>query len=181
MKKILLTAVILVFAAGLANAQFVAGTKYVGGSISYWMDMTDYGDGFGMLKSQMNLTPAFGYFAMDDLLVMASLGYTKVGYTDDYKDLMDVDDPDATTSFAVGAKYFINYLYVGASYMSTKMGDADADNALLFEGGYLYPITEYFFVDLGIDYAFGLTEYGMDPNTYKNKSLTAGIGFATFF
>ncbi len=167
MKKILLIAVILTFTAGLAHAQFAAGTKYLGGTVGYYKDMTDYGDDFDFGSSTITVAPAFGYFVIDNFMLAARLGYIKTS-------MNEGDDPDATTAFAVGAKYFMNYLYAGAAYRSSTTGDADAIASLVFEGGYLYPITDYFFLDLGVDYFMGTGDNEM-------KGLQAGFGFATFF
>ncbi len=165
--------VILTFTVGMASAQFAAGTKGIGGTVNYYKNMTEDAE-----DSQITIAPSGGYFFMDNLMVYAGLNYTK--YT------IDSDNDMSTTGFAGGVKYFINYLYVGAGYDYSKMSDSsdteyDAMTALIFEGGYLYPITDYFFLDLGVDYYFGLTELGVDPDTYKMKGLNAGFGFATFF
>jgi len=173
MKKILLAVVILTFGASLACAQFAAGTKSLGGTVSYYKNMTEDAE-----DSQITVAPSFGYFVMDNVEIYGMLGYTKYTY--------DSDNDMSMTGFAAGAKYFINYLYLGAGFDYSKMSDSsdteyDAMTGLIFEGGYLYPITDFFFLDLGLDYYFGMTEMGVDPNTYKVKGLTAGFGFATFF
>ncbi|MBC8367864.1 hypothetical protein H8E52_10670 [bacterium] len=173
MKKILLFAVILTFTAGMANAQFAAGTKSLGGTVSYYKNMTEDAE-----DSMISFAPMGGYFFMDNLMIYVTVDYTK--YT------FDSDTDMTETGFGAGVKYFINYLYLGAGYDYAKMSDSsdteyDALTGLLFEGGYLYPITDYFFLDLGVDYYFGMTELGVDPNTYKQKGLVAGFGFATFF
>ena len=175
MRKILLTAVILMFTVSLATAQFTAGTKYLAGTVNYHMDMTDYGD-LELGSSTITVAPEFGYFAMDNLLLFGRLGYVKVSYEDDLLTLMGLDeDPDATTVFVVGGKYFYNYLYAGAGYSyQSAIGDGDAITGLLIEAGYLYPITDSFFVDLGLDYYYGMSD---DEMMY----MDVGVGFATFF
>ena len=157
MKKLLGVMLVLSMFAGVTHAQFTAGTKSVGGTISYYMDMTEDAD-----LSIITLAPSGGYFVADNLEIIASLGYTK--WT----------DSDAMMSFGGGAKYFMNNIYAGGLFGYSKFGDADGVTDLLFEGGYLFPLTDFFFVDIGADYYMGMGDN-------ESKYLQFGIGFATFF
>lgn len=166
MKKILLVAVILTFTAGLANAQFAAGTKNLGGSVSYYKNMTEDAE-----DTAISFAPSFGYFAMDNLMVYGAVDYTKTTF--------DSDTDLTMMGFVGGAKYFINYLYLGGGYEYAKYSDSedteyDAMTGLLLEAGYLYPITDFFFLDLGLDYYMGMSDD-------EYKYMMAGFGFATFF
>ena len=78
------------------------------------------------------------------------------------------------TGYLVGAKYFVNNIYGGASFVSSTWEDDDANTAAIVEAGYLYGFNEHVFLDAGIDYEKGL---GDD----KSVVIVFGLGISAFF
>jgi hypothetical protein len=161
--KILIVLIILI---SVSLAQFTSGVKNIGGTISY---MKLYYDNESN-SSSLTIAPSGGYFLRDNFAITASIN--KVSITWD-----SGNDSETMNGFGfgIGAKYFMNNIYGGGSYMSHKWGDDDAFTQLLIEAGYLYGLNEYVYLDFGLDYNKGL---GDNEN---RSSITIGVGIATFF
>lgn len=142
-------------------AQFNTGTKSVSGTISWSKNTYDGEDEVSLLT----IAPSIGYFVMDNIAVNGSLNMLTLSYE---------GESESITGFGIGAKYYVNNLYAGASYNSLKYEDEDALNSLLIEGGYLYGINESVFLDVGIDYLMGTGDN-------KLTTITIGVGVATFY
>jgi len=168
MRQLLIVAILLIAFSATANEHFAAGKKYIGGSAWIYRDLTDY-DGYELGYSQITIAPSFGYFIFDSGLIFGRLYYSKVSLDDGWGQ----DDPDATIRFAAGGKLFIQNLYGGGSLQHSSIG-SESYTGVIFEGGFLVPVTDYFFVDLGADVYWGLSE-----DEYRD--IVAKIGFATFF
>ena len=87
----------------------------------------------------------------------------------------DGGDGVTSTSFGLGAKYYMNNIYGGGSYNSFKANaDADAMANLLIEAGYLYGLSDNVFLDAGFDYTMGMGDN-------KAGGMSLGVGVVTFF
>jgi len=150
-----------------ANADFTTGKKYIGGSAWFSRDITDY-DGYELGYSQIVIAPSIGYFIFDNGLAFGKLYYSKVTLDDDWY----ADDPDATIRISAGGKLFIQNLYGGGSIQLTNRGSDDF-TGIVFEGGFLIPVTDYFYIDFGADLYWGISED-------EFREVTGHIGFATF-
>jgi hypothetical protein len=168
MKQLQVVAILLIIFSVSANGEFAAGKMYIGGSAWIYRDLTDY-DGYELGYSQITIAPSFGYFIFDNGLMFGRLYYSKVSLDDGWGQ----DDPDATIRFAAGGKLFIQSLYGGGSLQYSIIG-SESYTGVIFEGGVLVPITDYFFVDLGADLYWGLSE-----DEYRD--VRAKVGFATLF
>ena len=81
MKKWFLGILLLAMTAG-ANAQFQAGTKYIGASAS------NLGLSYSTAeKFRFGLNASAGYFVMDKIMVKADVGYNHTNHVDDLTDL----------------------------------------------------------------------------------------------
>ena len=145
-------------------AQFTQGTMSAGGSLS-WTSLTNDGDA---MSTTMLIAPSVSYFAIDNLSASFNLNmntYTPEG-----------GDGETSTSFGLGAKYYMNGIYGGGSYnSSTPPGDdAEASATLIIELGYLYGLSDNVYLDAGFDY-----HMGMGDN--KVGGMMLGLGVATFF
>jgi len=87
----------------------------------------------------------------------------------------------------VGGSFFINQFYVNAAFLyelySSKYTSKDDDtynqNAtyVTLGGGYLLPIIENVFIDLGVSYTRGIGKYSGDYDGDNNRSeLNVGAG-----
>ncbi len=145
-------------------AQFTQGTKSAGGSLS-WASTTFDGEA---MSTTLSIAPSISYFAIDNLSASFNLNmntFTPEG-----------GDGETSTSFGLGAKYYMNGIYGGGSYnSSTPPGDdAEASATLIIELGYLYGLSDNVYLDAGFDY-----HMGMGDN--KMGGMMLGLGVATFF
>lgn len=156
---------------------FDKGTVNPGGTISFvsskYNSNTD-------TYTEIYFGPQVGYFVIDDLSVDLLLGIMsgKQG-----------DDKDTSFDVGVGARYFYNNFYGGLGFMmnsyksESNFGDYKwSANYIDLKAGYLVPLAENVFADLGLKYEMGVGEYGGDgsgDNEYTQ--LTFGAGFQIFF
>ena len=87
---------------------------------------------------------------------------------------LEGQDGITTTSFGLGAKYYMNNMYAGGSFNSTTVGEADALSHLLIEAGYLYGLSDNVFLDVGFDYTMGMGDN-------KAGGMSLGVGVVSFF
>ena len=114
------------------SAQTDQGNMYLGVSggsagsgITFMSTSYEYMDDS---QTDMNLMLNGGYFATDNLCVMALLGISS------YK---SGDFEGGQTMFGIGAKYYINGLFPFASYGSSKQRNADESMSVIsFGAGY---------------------------------------------
>lgn len=163
MRKLITISLTLGLMMSLSLAQFTTGTKSAGGSVG-WSSTTYDGEA---MYTMLTIAPSVSYFAMDNLGVsfgLAMLTMTPEG-----------GDAATSTSFGLGAKYYMNSIYAGGSYNSNKPdADADALTNLRIEAGYLYGLSDNVYLDIGLDY-----DMGMGDN--KAGGMALGVGVATFF
>ena len=165
MRKVILVAVFLCLTIGVSFGQFSTGTNTVSGTISYSTYSDDGEDGVSILL----IAPTGGRFVTNNLAILLGLQYMKFTYPRSW------DQASATqTGYLVGAKYFVNNIYGGASFVSSTWEDIDANTAAIVEAGYLYGFNEHVFLDAGIDYEKGL---GDD----KSVVIVFGLGISAFF
>jgi len=156
---------------------FDQGTINPGGSISYTSSKSNSdADAYSLLS----ISPQVGYFFMPNLSgdVLLSLGNSKQG---DYK----------SSSFALGlgARYFFNNFYGGLGLMMVSYSNDNGfgeskltGNYLNLKGGYLVPVAENVFVDLGLKYQMGFGEYGGDGSGDNEETLLGiNAGLQVFF
>ena len=88
----------------------------------------------------------------------------------------------------VGGSFFINHFYLNAAFLyelysskyESKSDDTYNRNAtyLLFGGGYLFPLIENVFIDIGASYMMGLGKFSGDYEGDNTQSdLGVGAGF----
>ena len=171
MKKILVLFLVLMVASSVYA--FEAGTKNVGGWIE-WESIKIDSDTDPI--TALSIYPWIGYFFMDNICVDIMLEYTSVNYG-------ETDVKETEFGLGIGGRYFYNNIYGGAGFlMESSKNENDDDweesgNYLLFLAGYLYPITDNVYVDLGINYFMGIGKYGGDLEDYDNEA--SGFGFYT--
>jgi hypothetical protein len=137
--------------------------------------------------SVFNLETMVGYFLMKDISLDVVLSWYNYHYKTDYCK-SDVTYNLSDILIGVGGSFFIKNFYVGAHFLYELIGEKetyktdDTANAnamyLEFDGGYLVPLVENVFIDIGASYMMGLGEYGGDAegdNTSSEFSVGAGL------
>ena len=163
MKKMLIILTLTALTMSLSFAQFTKETKSAGGTAG-WSSITLDGDAVATI---LTIAPSVGYFVIDNVGV--NVGLAMVTETP------EGGDGVTSTSFGLGAKYYMNNMYAGGSYSSSKAdADADAMGALLIEAGYLYGLSDNVFLDAGFDYSMGMGDN-------KAGSMSLGVGVVSFF
>ena len=163
MKKLLTIVTLTALTMSLSFAQFTEGTKSAGGTAG-WSSITLDGDAVATI---LTIAPSVGYFVIDNVGVNVGLAMVTV--------TPDGGDGVTSTAFGLGAKYYMNNMYAGGSYNSSKAdADADAMATLLIEAGYLYGLSDNVFLDAGFDYTMGMGDN-------KAGGMSLGVGVVTFF
>ena len=163
MKKMLIILTLTALTMSLSFAQFTKETKSAGGTLG-WASSSYDGNAVG---TTLTIAPSVGYFVSDNVGV--NIGLAMVTYTP------DGGDGVTSTSFGLGAKYYMNNIYGGGSYNSVKAdADADAMANLLIEAGYLYGLSDNVLLDAGFDYTMGMGDN-------KAGGMSLGVGVITFF
>ena len=164
MKKLITNLCAVLITIGL-SAQTYQGTMYLGVSgpmgsgISY--TSTSY-EGFDDALSQLNLNVNGGYFVIDNLMVSALLGISTMKWG---------DSDGGTTTFGIGARYYINGIFPMISYGSSKEKDADEGVSLLsFGAGYAVMLND------NVAFEPSIT-YGMVSSDGENIANVLGINF----
>lgn len=139
-----------------ANAQFEAGKKYIGSSLS-GLDMSYNGSE----KSHFGLQAKAGYLFTDDWMVTAQLSYDKQ------------KDVSAALSLGAGARYYIvqNGLYLGASANYVHAGGGYDDLMPSVQIGYAFFISHTVTIEPEIYY----------NHSFKSHSDYSKIGFRVGF
>jgi hypothetical protein len=157
---------------------FDQGTINPGGSVSFssFKENSD-ADAY----SEFSIFPQVGYFFMENLSgdVMLAFSSSKEG---DYK--------FSTFGLGLGARYFYNNFYGGAGFIMSSYTDSQTgfpdfkvtSNYLNLKAGYVVPVAENVFVDLGLKYQMGFGKYGGDITVDNEESLlNFGAGLQIFF
>jgi len=181
MKKIIALVVCLLITA--SAFAFDPGEKLIWGEV-----------GFSSIKedkdcdpySVFNLDTMVGYFLMKDISIDVVLSWNNYHYKETY------DKESSTYNYSdiligLGGSFFIKNFYVGTHFLyellsekSEYSKDEESGNAMFleFDGGYLVPLIENVFIDIGANYVMGIGEYGGDAegdNTYSSFNVGAGI------
>ena len=164
MKKMLIILTLTALTMSLSFAQFTKETKSAGGTLGWYSSSYD-GEA---VASALTIAPSVGYFVIDNVGVNVGLAMVTV--------TPEGGDGLTSTSFGLGAKYYMNNIYGGGSYNSYNSGveGADAMTNLLIEAGYLYGLSDNVFLDAGFDYTMGMGDN-------KAGGLFLGVGIVTFF
>jgi len=111
-------------------------------------------------EGTMNLQLEYGYFFMDNLAGMVNFGYAKAG------------EDDATTSYSIGARYYMGSIYAGTMYGSA----GEKLSHINIHAGYLHMLTD----NISLQPSLGYT-----MNSYDGESAGSGIalnvGFGLYF
>lgn len=159
MKKILLAAVLL-FGAVAGKAQFEAGTKYVG------MSVTNFGLAYNSEKKfHFGLEATGGYFLWDNIMLKGNLGYQH--------NRPHCDD----ITVGLGGRYYFyqNGIFLGAGAEYCHETKSYNDVRIPVEIGYCFYINHYVSIEPSL-------YYNMSLNDFSDKS-TVGlkIGFGLYF
>jgi len=170
MKRILVLFLVLMVASSVYA--FEAGTKNVGGFIE-WQSVKANKDADG--TTYFTIFPMIGYFFMDNICADILLEYSSW-------DDKDLEEKGTDFGLGIGGRYFYNNIYGGAGFLMESLkteNDADFEasgNYLYFLAGYLYPIADNVYVDIGFDYFMGMGEYGGDWEGTDNEESGFGFG-----
>jgi len=182
MKKIIALVVCLLMTTSIFA--FDTGTKIIGASVSYesYKQFEDI-DAINTFA----LDCYVGYFLMPDISLDIILWWQSVSqpYWDYYKDTSTSKTNDIL--IGVGGSYYFGNIYGTAAILyelyssktETKSDDTWKQNGMFlgFGVGYLLPVVENVFVDIGVDYMMGLGKYSGDAEgDNKETDLTIGAG-----
>ena len=163
MKRMLIILTLTTLTMSFSFAQFTKETKSAGGTLG-WASTTYDGDPFA---TTLTIAPSVGYFVIDNVGV--NFGLAMVTVTPEGMDGV------TATSFGLGAKYYMNNMYAGGSYNSTKANaDADAMANLVISAGYLHGLSDNVFLDSGFDYSMGMGDN-------KAGGMSLAVGVVSFF
>ena len=174
MKKVLLIIVCLLFVSSLYA--FRAGTSSIGGTVAY---VSYKYDEDADPTNVIIINPALSYFLMDNIAVDGLFEYVNAN-NDSW------EDPETEMKIGVGGRIFFGNLYGGAGVLFSSYKDGSTEQGgtyLRILGGYLLPIVENVYLDLGAIYQMGMGKYTGDMDHYDNKEseLVIGGGVSIFF
>lgn len=157
---------------------FEKGTINPGGSISYmsYKSNADDEDATNMLS----IAPQVGYFFIDNLAADLLI---------DFENMSEGDYKSSSLDIGIGGRYFYKNFYGGLGFMLTSWSWDDGDfdmkvsaNYIDLKAGYLVPIVENVYIDLGVGYEMGMGEYGADGEGDNEESAFGFMaGFQIFF
>ena len=156
MKKAILAMLLCVATLG-AKAQFEAGTKYVGASLS------GLGLSYGSnQRLNIGLQATAGYFIFDSWLLKANVGYTHTRATDD-------------VSLGLGARYYFtqNGIFAGAGAEYIHATPSSNDIAIPVEIGYAFYLNRYITFEPSVYYKMSLNDFSGGSKV----GLNIGLGF----
>ncbi|MDD3562125.1 MAG: hypothetical protein PHR32_00430 [Candidatus Cloacimonetes bacterium] len=166
MKKGILILVSLLFV--VAAFAFDQGTINLGGTVAF-ESVKANSDADAITVFTVN--PIVGYFVMDN--ISADLNLALVSY-----------DGDLDFGIGIGARYFYNNFYGGLEfdYVSETWGDDTVSSMYLVPKlGYMMPLAENVFVDMGLKYKMGFGDYGGDGSGSNEYSqVHFGVGLQVF-
>lgn len=149
---------------------FEKGTINPGGYLSY----TSYKENSDAdAVNTLTIAPQVGYFVIDDLSVDVNLMYSS-------------NDDDTGLGFGLGGRYFFPlgfYGGLGLMYESSSNGSDWSGTYLGLKGGYVLPLAEHVYADLGLHYDMGFGKYGGDWDEVDNEESEFGFlaGLQIFF
>lgn len=157
MKKKVFAVIAAMFVSMAGYAQFEAGKKYIGASLS-GLNLS-YN---GISECSFGIEAKGGYMFEDSWMATAQIGYSKQ------------HDVPASFMAAVGARYFIvqNGLYLGASMSYMHAGDSYDDFLPGIQVGYAFFLSDKVTVEPEIYYNQSFKNHG----DYSTIGLRIGIG-----
>jgi hypothetical protein len=170
MKKVTIFVIVLLLLSSVYA--FDKDTINAGGGFSY---VSGKSDADADTESNLILLLRGGYFMKDNLTLDLHFQYQSTSSGESDKSLL---------GFGIGGRYFMqDKFYVGPSFL--YLNDVDNDysttmNYLLFQAGYLHPLKENVYLDVGVDYQMGIGEYGGDTSGDNEQTLfyiRAGLEF----
>ncbi len=175
MKKLAL----VIFAVLIVTAAFAfdKGTLNPGGTLSF---SSSKSDSDAETYTVFSLAPQVGYFVKDNLSIDVLFDIRAENQGDQSLSLFGI---------GVGARYFYKMLYFGPGFIHYSQnydyGIIDGTttaNYLALKAGFLVPVVENVYVDLGMNYKFGIGEYGGDGSgNNEGSTLTVGAGLQVLF
>jgi len=180
MKKIIALVVCLLITASVFA--FDTGTKIIGASVSY-ESYKQYEDIDAV--NTFALDSHVGYFLMPDISLDIILWWQSVSGPNPY--ITTVTQKTNDILFGVGGSYYFGNIYGSAAILyelyssksETKSDETWTENGMFlgFGVGYLLPVVENVFVDIGASYLMGLGKYSGDSEAdNKETDLTIGAG-----
>jgi len=171
-RKVIFLFVVMLF---LANAYgFEKGTVNFGGNVSY-SSVKAYSDAEAF--TTFLFSAQTGYFLSDNITFDFGFDLTVMG--DDY-------DSMTLLGFEIGGRYFTDDMfYLGPKFVRQSLSDDYTISAqyLQIGVGYLAPlVNNVVYLDLGVNYSFGIGEYGGDFSGNNEETMfNFGAGLEFFF
>lgn len=138
-------------------------------------------------SSRFGLQATGGYAIMDDLAVIAGVGFQSAGESDSRANVLDC---------FVGARYYvIPNVYAGAklAFGNVKLSLGDEDIEELISGsvggstfgvelnaGYTYFLTDRFAIEPGVSYYYGISNK-LEDSKFNLSMLSFNVGFIYLF
>ena len=159
MKRTIAIAALLVTLFTGARAQFEAGTKYIGASLSGLSLQYSTNE-----RLRLNVDAAGGIFAADGFLVFANIGYGHTRITDDI------------TVGLNGRYYFTqNGIFIGAGAQYVHYTKSSNDLMVPVEIGYAYYLNHYLTIEPSVYYKMSVHDFS------DNSSVGLKIGLGYYF
>ena len=153
---------------------FEQGTINLGGNIGFSSYKSNSDDDDS--ETTISIAPNGGYFFIDNISGDLMINFSNAT-EGDYK--------SSRLQIGFGGRYFINQMYAGLGFMmgsgssDSEVGETELSaNFLNLKAGYLMPLAENVYVDLGLDYLMGIGEYGGDregDNEESKFEVKAGL------
>lgn len=181
MKKIITLIICLLITANLFA--FDTGTKIIGGSVNY----DNYKEDKDSESYKMFLLQTFvGYFVIPDLSVNLDIWWENTSIPTGNDEISKTNE----IYLGLGGSYYFRNFYGKVAFCydfySTKSEESKSDDTENVNGtyldlsvGYLLPIMENVFIDIGVDYSMGFGKYTGDSDADNEETeLTVGAGIA---
>tara|TARA_B110000093_G_C12731425_1_gene310499 strand:- start:106 stop:612 length:507 start_codon:yes stop_codon:yes gene_type:complete len=168
MKKLLLTAALVLFLTNTTTAQTSEGTILIGTNIGNAM-VGGTNIGFTSVdgESTLSIGADAGYFIMDDLALKVGLGYSSNSLAD-----------SNTFAYRLGAKYYLmGKLPLTLDFTGASVKDAEENPSWLGLGaGYAIFLTENISLEPGLRYNLTMNDDYTEENVFQFN-----VGFALHF
>lgn len=159
MKKIFAIAVLFMMISSAARAQFEAGTKYIGASVTGLNLQYSTNE-----KLRFGLDAAAGIFIDDGLLIYANVGYDHTRNIDDI------------TAGLNGRYYFTqNGIFMGAGAQFVHYTKSDNDLMVPVEIGYAFYLNHYLTIEPSVFYKMSMHDFS------DNSTVGLKIGLGYYF
>jgi len=157
--------IVLSLLMSLSFSQFKKGLKTISGTIS-WIKTTYEGDD---ILTVFTFAPSFGFFTKDNVSPFFLINYTSIDYPQDIS-----ENKDTVVSLGTGIRYYHKNVYGSGAFMITSELDKHTESSVLLEAGYLMSLSDYVYLDFGVDYNLGI-------GYNKTDTIVLGVGVAAFF